>query len=69
MFHSCFERKNEKVLVFNIVNFPNFVVINYFSSICHFESAKCGKEVKKLTKFENFENEKRFFNEIKKHFL
>ena len=24
MFHSYFERKSDKVLTFNIVNFPNF---------------------------------------------
>ena len=26
MFHSHFERKNNKVLIFNIVNFPNFEI-------------------------------------------
>ena len=26
MFHSYFERKNEKVLTFNIVHFPNFEI-------------------------------------------
>ena len=26
MFHSHFEKKNDKVLTFNIANFPNFVI-------------------------------------------
>ena len=26
MFHSYFERKNDKVLIFNIVHFPNFEI-------------------------------------------
>ena len=42
--------------------------INYSTSICPFESGKCGKEVKKLQKFEYLENEKSFLDEIKKHF-
>ena len=26
MFHFCFERKNDEVLTFNIVHFPNFEI-------------------------------------------
>ena len=26
MFHSCFERKNDKVLIFTIVHFPKFEI-------------------------------------------
>ena len=42
--------------------------INYSTSICSFESGKCGKEGKKLQKFEYFENEKSFLDQIEKHF-
>ena len=35
-------------------------MINYSSSICPFESGKCGKEEKKIQKFERPENEKSF---------
>ena len=38
------------------------------TSICPFESGNCGKEEKKLRKFEYLENEKNFFDEIKKNF-
>ena len=34
MFHSYFERKNDKVLTFNIVHFPNFEV-SAPSNQCH----------------------------------
>ena len=37
---------------------PNHDIINYSTSICPFESGKCGKEGKKLQKFEYLENEK-----------
>ena len=37
-------------------------IINYSTSICPFESGKCGKEGKK---FEYLENEKSFLDEIK----
>ena len=30
-------------------------IINYSNSICPFESGKCGKERKKLQKFDNLE--------------
>ena len=40
-------------------------IINYSTSICPFESGKCGKEEKKLRKFEYLENEKSFLDEIK----
>ena len=39
------------------------------TSICPFESEKCGKEGKKLQKIEYLENEKSFFDEIKSNFL
>ena len=38
---------------------------NYSTTICPFESRKCGKEWKKLQKFEYLENKKSFFDEIK----
>ena len=38
------------------------------SFIWPFESEKCGKEGKKLQKFEYLENGKSFLDEIKKHF-
>ena len=41
---------------------------NYSTSICTFLSGKCGKEGKKLQKFEYLENEKSFFDEIKNTF-
>ena len=37
-------------------------IINYSSSICPFESGKCGKEGKKLQKFEYLENEESFLD-------
>ena len=43
-------------------------IINYSTSICPFESGKCGKEEEKLPKSEYLENEKSFLYEIKKHF-
>ena len=43
-------------------------IINYFASICPFESGKLGKEAKKSQKFEYLENKKSFFNEIKNIF-
>ena len=39
---------------------------NYSTSICPFVSGKCGKEGKKLQKFEYLKNEKSFSDEIKK---
>ena len=42
--------------------------ISYSTSICPFESGKCGREGKKSQKFEYLENEKSFLDEIKKHF-
>ena len=38
---------------------------NYSTSICPSESGKCGKEGKKLQKFEYLENKKSSFDEIK----
>ena len=45
---------------------PVHDIINYSTSICPFESGKCGKEGKKLQKFGYLENEKSFLDEIKK---
>ena len=54
--------------------FPNLCkpihhIINYSTSICPFQSGKCGKEVQKLQKFEYLKNEKSFFNEMKNIFI
>ena len=43
-------------------------IINYFTSICPFESGKSGKEEEKIQKFEYFENEESFLDEIKNIF-
>ena len=40
----------------------------YFTLICPFESRSCGKEGKKIQKFEYLENEKGFLDEIKSTF-
>ena len=42
--------------------------INYFTSICPFESGKCRKEGGKIQNFEYLENEKSFLDEIKNIF-
>ena len=42
--------------------------INYFTSICPFESGKSGKEEEKIQKLEYLENEKRFLDEKKNIF-
>ena len=42
--------------------------MNYSTSICPFESVKCGKKEEKLQKFEYLENEKSFLDEIKNIF-
>ena len=47
---------------------PMHDIINYSTSICPFESGKCGKEGKKSQKFEYLENEKGFLDELKKKF-
>ena len=47
---------------------PNYDIINYFTSICPFESGECGKEGKKLQKCEYLDNEKSFLDEIKNIF-
>ena len=47
---------------------PIHDIINYSTSICPVESGKCGKEGKKLQKFEYLENEKSFFDETKNIF-
>ena len=43
-------------------------MINYSTFICPFESGKCGKEKKKLLKFEYLENDKSLLDEIKNIF-
>ena len=43
-------------------------IINYFTSVCPFESGKCGKEGKTLQNFEYLENKKSFLDEIKNFF-
>ena len=45
---------------------PVHDIITYSTSICPFESRNCGKEGKKLQKFEYLENKKSFLDEIKK---
>ena len=45
---------------------PNYDIINYSTSICSFVSGKCGKEGKKLQKFEYLKNKTSFLDEIKK---
>ena len=47
---------------------PNYDIINYSTSIYPFGSGKCGKEGKKILKFEYLENEKSFLDEIKNNF-
>ena len=47
---------------------PVHDITNYSTSICPFVYGKCGKEGKKLQKFEYFENKKSFFDEIKNSF-
>ena len=42
--------------------------INYFTSICPFESGKSGKEEKKIKKIEYLKKEKSFLDEIKNIF-
>ena len=41
----------------------------FFTSICSFESGKCGKEGKRIQRFKYLENEKSFLDEIKKIFI
>ena len=47
---------------------PIHDIINYSTSICPFESGKCGKEGKKIQKCEYLENEKSFLEEMKNIF-
>ena len=47
---------------------PIHDIINYSTSICPFESGKCGKEGKKLQKFEYLENKSSFLDEVKNTF-
>ena len=46
----------------------NSCIINYSTSICPFESGKCGKEEENLQKLEYLENEESFLDEIKNIF-
>ena len=48
---------------------PIHDIMNYSTSICPFESGKCGKEGKKLQKFEYLVNENSFLDEIKNFFI
>ena len=45
-----------------------FMTSYYSTSICPFESRKCGKERKKSQKFEYLENKNSFLDEIKNIF-
>ena len=56
-----------KITSANLCN-PIYDIIKYSISICPFASGKCGKEGKKLQKFEYLENEKSFFDELKNIF-
>ena len=47
---------------------PIHEIINYSTSIWPLEFGKCGKEGKKLQKFEYLENEKSFLDELKNIF-
>ena len=47
---------------------PIHDIINYSTSICPFESGKCGKEGEKSQKFEYLQKEKSFLDEIKNIF-
>ena len=47
---------------------PIHDIINYSTFICPIKSGKCGKEGKKLQRFEYLENEKSFLDEIKNIF-
>ena len=47
---------------------PIYDIINYSTYICPLESGNCGKEGKKLQKFEYLYNEKSFLDEIKNIF-
>ena len=47
---------------------PIYDIINYSTSICPFESGKCGKEGEKIQKIEYFKNKKSFLEEIKNIF-
>ena len=55
-----------KIISENICK-PIHDVINVSSSICHFEFGKCGKERKKLQKFECLENKMSFLDKILKN--
>ena len=43
-------------------------IMNYYISICPFESGKCEKEREKVQKFEHLENEQNFLDEVKNIF-
>ena len=47
---------------------PIHDIIDYSTSISPFQSGKCGKEEKKLQKFEYLENENTFLDKIKSIF-
>ena len=43
LFHSYFERKNDKVLTFNIVHFPNFEIYSSLKQAPHLTVSKFNK--------------------------
>ena len=47
---------------------PIHDIINYSTSICSFESGKCGREEEKLQKFEYLKNKKSILDQIKTFF-
>ena len=50
--------------LFQNLNLQIYATINYSTSICSFESGKCGKKEEKLQKLEYLENKKSFLDEI-----
>ena len=56
------------ILLTIMINDIIYDIINYCTSICPFESGKCGKEGNKLQKIEYLEKEKNFLDEIKNIF-
>ena len=69
-FHDIMQSSFWVILKITPANLCNSIddVINYSTSICPFESGKCGKKEKNLEKFEYLENEKSFLDEIKNTF-
>ena len=59
---SGYKTSSEKL---HLLIYASQFMTNHSTSICPFESGKCGKEVKKLQKLEHLENEKSSLDEIK----